>query len=81
MSGQLDRLKLTSTTYSGNQTFPAKQGRGYFFIVMTVGSGTISFGGGDGEIPLANAQHYEPYVCPTGVIDVTTAGTFVVVTN
>jgi len=81
MSGQLARLNLQSKEYTGNQTFARNQNRGYFFIVMTVGTGTIRFGDGAGEVPLALNQFYEPYVCPTSEINVTTTGTFVLVTN
>jgi len=81
MSGQLARLNLQSKVYTGNQTFPRSQNRGYFFIVMTSGTGTIRFGDGSGEVPLALNQFYEPYVCPTSEINVTTVGTFVIVSN
>lgn len=72
-----------SLEYTGDKTFPANTNRGYFFITMTSGSGTISFGiagAGEttGEIPLAEGFHYVPGVCPTGEIRVTTTGTFVV---
>lgn len=67
-----------STEYTGDTTFPANNNRDYFFIVMTVGSGTIAFGGGTGQIPLATGEHYNPPICPTGEIQVTTTGTFVV---
>ncbi|MBV1952542.1 MAG: hypothetical protein KUG64_10175 [Cycloclasticus sp.] len=87
MSGQLARLNLHSTVYTEGvdftsvKTFARNQKRGYFFIVMTSGTGTISFGEGTGEVPLALNQFYEPYVCPTSEIRVTTTGTFVVVSN
>ncbi len=81
MSGKLARMNLQSKEYTGNTTLARNQNRGYFFIVMTVGTGTISFGGGGGEVPLATNQFYEPYVCPTSEINVTTTGTFVVVSN
>ena len=44
---------------------------------MKEGTGTISFGGGGGEIPLETGFHYEPAVCPLGEIQITTEGTFV----
>ena len=82
MSGQLARLNLQSRTFIGDQVFPKNPNRGYFFIVFTTGSGSVSFGNGGGQVPLANLQHYEPYVCPTGEITVTAGGdTFVVVSN
>ena len=72
-----------STEYTGNYTLPANNNRTYFFIVMTDGTATISFGvvsPGDttGEIPLALLSHYNPPVAPTGEIRVTTTGTFVI---
>lgn len=67
-----------SKEYTGNKTFPANNNRGYFFIVMTDGTGTISFGGGGGEIPLESGYHYEPGVCPLGEITVTTTSTYVI---
>jgi len=81
MSGQLARLNLHSKEYTGNTVLPASTKRGYFFIVMTVGTGTIRFGEGDGEVPLALNQFYEPFVAPTSEINITTTGTFVVVSS
>jgi hypothetical protein len=81
MSGQLSRLNLQSKEYTGNTVFPRNQNRGYFFIVMTGAAGSVRFGSGGGEVPLALNQHYEPWVAPTSEINVTTTGTFVVVTN
>lgn len=81
MSGQLSRLNVSSKEYTGNTTFPANTGRGYFFVVMTDGTGTISFGDGTGEIPLAAGAYFEPYVVPTSKITITTTGTFVVLTD
>ena len=74
----LQRVNTTSVEHTGDKTFPAKPNRSYFFIVMTSGTGTVEFNGGGGKIPLATNQFYEPYVCPTGQIDVVTTGTFVV---
>lgn len=77
----ITRLNTVSKEYTGNQTFPFDQDRGYFFIVMTSGSGTVQFGGGGGEIPISTSIHYEPSVCPLSEISVLTASetdTFVV---
>ena len=79
---KLKSLNLISTGHIGNTTLPAFTSRGYLLIAMTAGStGTINFGGGTGEIPLAADGWYEPYVVPTSEITVTTAGTFVIVSN
>jgi hypothetical protein len=67
-----------STEYTGNTSFEPNNNRTYFFIVMTSGVGTIAFGGGTGEIPLEEGFHYQPGVTPTGQINITTAGTYVV---
>ncbi len=67
-----------SNSYDGNLTLEANNNRSYFFIVMTGGTGTIAFGGGDGEIPLTDGAHYAPPVCPTGQIVVTATGSYVI---
>lgn len=77
----LAKLTTYSVEYTGNTTFKADSTRGYFFIVMTVGAGTIEFGDGGGEIPIAEGEHYNPPVSPTTKITVRTAGTFVVHSN
>ena len=70
---------IVSQAYTGNLTIPANRDRSYFFIIMTSTSGTLKLGKGSGAVPLANGVHYEPYVCPTGELEITTAGTFIVV--
>jgi hypothetical protein len=70
---------IVSQTHTGNLTIPANRDRSYFFIIMTSTSGTLKLGKGSGAVPLANGVHYEPYVCPTGELEITTAGTFIVV--
>jgi len=74
----IERLNTVSKSYSGNQTFPANNRRGYFLIVMTSGEGTIEFGEGGGKLPLPAEGFYEPAVTPLGEITVETTGTFVV---
>lgn len=68
----------TSTEHTGNLILPANNNRGYFFVVMTSGSGTVEFNGGGGKIPLAQGIHYEPYVTPTGEVSIESTGTYVV---
>lgn len=75
------KLNTRSVSYTGTTTFPADNRRGYFFVVMTTGAGTIEFGQGGGLIPLAELEHYNPPVCPISEITVTTSGTFVVHSN
>ena len=77
-SNALPRAYTTSTQYTGTTTFPANDSRRYFFIVMISGSASIEFGGGGGQIPLAEGEHYNPRVAPLSEIVVTTSGTFVV---
>lgn len=67
-----------STEHSGNKTFKASGHRKYFFIVMTEGAGTITFGGGTGKIPLKLNEHYAPPIAPSGTIEVETTGKYVV---
>jgi hypothetical protein len=72
-----------SRQYTGTTTFEPNNNRTYFFITMVDGSATISFGivsPGEtvGEIPLQLGEHYQPPICPTGEIRITTAATFVV---
>ena len=78
MSSAITRLNTVSKEYTGSQTFPFDQDRGYLFIVMTSGAGTVEFGGGGGKIPLAQDYHYEPLVCPTSEIVIETTGTYIV---
>ncbi len=72
------RANTISTAHTGNQTFAADTTRSYFFIVVTSGSASVSFGGGDGYVPLSSGQHYNPPIAPIGEIDVITTGTYVV---
>lgn len=72
------RLNTESREYTGNTVLPFKRDRGYFFIVMTAGTGTIEFGGGGGKIPLATGFHYSPSVAPISEISIETTGTFVI---
>lgn len=74
----LVRLNTQSQEYTGNTVLPFKRDRGYFFIVMTSGTGTVEFGGGGGKIPLAEGFHYAPSVAPLSEIFIETSGTYVV---
>jgi hypothetical protein len=73
----LHRVNSRSTAHSGDLVLPENRNRGYFFIVMTAGIGTIEFGGGGGLIPLATGEHYNPPVAPTSEISIVTTGDFV----
>ena len=79
MAHHLHRANLISTTYSGTTTLQRNLNRSYFLVVMTSGEGTVEFGEGGGQVPLAASAFYEPYVTPTSEITITTTGTFVVV--
>ena len=72
------RINTQSREYTGNAVLPFKQDRGYFFIVMTTGEGTVEFGGGGGKIPLAEGFHYAPHVAPISEISIETSGTYVI---
>lgn len=74
----ITRVNTRSTEHTGNLTIPYNQNRSMFFIVQTVGTGTIEFGGGGGKIPLTEGVHYNPNVVPTDEISIETTGTFVV---
>lgn len=70
---------IVSQAGTGNLIIPANRDRSHFAIFMTSLSGTIKLGKGDGAIPLSNDSWYEPSVCPTGEIEITTTGTYVIV--
>lgn len=79
MSGSIIRVNSRSYEVTGNHSLPADRNRSYFFIVCTVGSGTIEFGKGGGKIPLKEGAHYNPPIVPTSEIDIeSTTGTFVI---
>ena len=78
MPSPITRLNTASKEYTGNTVLPADEGRGYLFIVMKGTAGTVSFGGGDGKIPLTATGFYEPLVAPIGAVSIETTGTFVV---
>ena len=68
------RMNTVSTSFSGDKILAADSSRGYFFIVFTAGSGSLEFGGGGGQIPLAEGDHYNPQVSPIGEIKINGAG-------
>lgn len=70
---------IVSNTHTGNLTIPANKNRSYFFIRMTDAAGTIKLGKGSGELPLGVGVHYEPAVCPTGELEISTLGTYTVI--
>jgi hypothetical protein len=71
------RKNTVSTAHTGNLVIEADRNRGYFFIVAQ-GDLTMEFGGGGGEIPLKEGQHYCPYVCPIGEIKVNSGNSYVI---
>lgn len=70
---------IVSKGGTGNLIIPANRDRSYFVVFMTSASGTVKLGKGSGEVPIVNGGFYEPYICPTGEIEITTTGTYVVV--
>lgn len=76
MDNLLPKTSATTKGYSGNLDLPEDPNRGYFFIVMTTGEGTIQFGEDGGLIPLAEGFHYAPPAVPVTTIHVVTTGEF-----
>lgn len=74
----ITRANTRSTEHTGNLTIPANTNRSMFFIVQTVGTSTIEFGGGGGKIPLGTGIHYIPPVSPTDEIVIESTGTYVI---
>ena len=76
---EIQRLNVESLAVSGNITYPADNTRGYFALYQTGGTSTIEINNGGGLIPVSTGGVYEPSVCPTGEIDIVSAGVYVVV--
>tara|TARA_R110002050_G_scaffold64898_1_gene140948 strand:+ start:811 stop:1053 length:243 start_codon:yes stop_codon:yes gene_type:complete len=76
-----ENAKLVSTGYTGNTTLPASRGREYFLIQPTGTPLQIKFGDGSGSVTIQDGSYYEPYVAPSTSIEITSAGTYTVVTN
>lgn len=74
----ITRVNSRSTEHTGNLTIPKNKQRSLFFIVQTMGTGTIEFGSGGGKIPLGEGFHYIPPVVPTDEIMIETTGTFII---
>jgi len=64
--------------YSGTTVFPPNDTRSHFFVVMTGGSGTVAFGPGGAQIPLADGHHYSPQAVPTNEITIVGVSNYVV---
>ncbi len=69
---------IVTKEYVGDVTLPYKKNRGYLFVMMKVGSGTIELGDGGGTIPLAEGSYYEPLQTPISKVTIVTTGTVVV---
>lgn len=76
-----NNARLISTTYTGNKTLPAERGREYLLVQPTTADLTINFGNGSGSVTIVNGSYYEPYIAPSSEITITSAGSYVVVTN
>ena len=73
-------VNIISTAGTGTTVIDANRDRSYFFVVATDAAATVRFGAdGTGDIPLAVGSHYEPYVCPTGEITITSTGNYIYV--
>lgn len=72
------RANSISIERTTNLVLPPNQNRRLFFIVQTVGTGTVEFGGGGGKIPLEEGMHYIPPCIPIGEISIETTGTYII---
>jgi hypothetical protein len=70
---------IVSTTHTGPLVIPRNSNRRYFFVRMIDAAGTLKLGKGTGELPLDIGMYYEPYVCPSGELEITTTGTYIVI--
>ena len=75
-----NKANLVSKEYTTTETWVLDTRREYFFLCVLSGDVTVSFGGGDGEIPVVAGGHYEPQAVPTGqvIVTVPTSATYVV---
>ncbi len=55
---------------SATHVIPANSHRTHFFVVITGGTGTVAFGAGGAQIPLADGFHYSPTAVPTSLITI-----------
>ena len=63
-----------STQYTAGQTLPANPNRIYFFVYAEAGDISLKFGGGTGELPIVQGNHYNPSVVPTSEIIISADG-------
>ena len=73
--------KLVSTTLTGNNILPANRGREYLLIQPDSTALSIKFGDGTGSVTIPAGSYYEPYLAPSTSIEITSAGTYTVVSN
>ena len=72
------KARIISLSFSGSKTFSKNRGRNYFCIKSDTGEATVTFGGGNGSLTIAEGNFYEPYATPTEEIAITTTGTYTV---
>lgn len=77
LNTQIAGVSTVSTEYTSNTTLAANPDRKYLFILNVSGTTTLAIGGGAGLLPVPG--FYEPFIAPTGTIDIVTDGTVIVV--
>lgn len=68
---------IKSIGRSGDITIPPNSNRSYFLLVAISAGLTLELGKGGGSIPLAMGANFEPSVCPTGEIKITSTGSYI----
>ncbi len=78
--GSGGKINCTTKEYTSDVAFPFNQNRSTFMVVVTAGSASVGFGGG-AKIPLAQGEHYAPYVCPISSIEIDVVGSVIVTSD
>ena len=64
------RTNLTSRAQTGTTVLEPNNNRSYFAVFPTTDGATIEFNEGGGLVPVAEGGFYEPYVVPTGLVEI-----------
>jgi len=68
---------LESNIYTGTTTFAFTDRRQYFMLYAVDADATVSFGNGNGALPIYTGGFYEPLRVPMSEFTVTTTGSFI----